>query len=152
MTRVQKLKQILKQNIIIKILLYIAALVEPVVCVCMFSSISSPDSIFPVNPYYVLWVSFYACVILWWISNEGTTQWMISCLLSFVNALIILMFVFVALIGGAFDLSMLVIITIFPFAFPLALWTKNSLLVLIGCILVTVITGCWIHQKKSCEF
>lgn len=61
MTRVQKLKQMLNQNIAARLFLYAAALVEPVVTLGTFTKFD-----FPINPYYVLWISFYACVLLIW--------------------------------------------------------------------------------------
>lgn len=152
MTRVQKLKQTLKQNMIARILLYVAALLEPMAWVSIFYGIVSSNPLYVVNPYYVLWISFYACIVLWWIYDEGSLQWVMNYLVTILNVLIILMFVFVALIGGAFDMAMLVLIMIFPFAFPLALLTKSPLAVLIGCILITAAIGFWRYRKKSCVF
>ena len=153
MTRIQKLKQTLNQNMVARILLYIAALLEPMAWVSIFYGIVSSNPQFAVvNPYCVLWISFYACLVLWWIYDEGSLQWLMNYLVSILNVLIILVFVFVALIGGAFDLSMLVLIMIFPFAFPLAIWTKKPLVVLIGCILITAAIGFWRYRKKSGAF
>ena len=149
---VQKLKQTLKQNMIARILLYVAALLEPMAWVSIFYGIVSSNPLYVVNPYYVLWISFYACIVLWWIYDEGSLQWVMNYLVTILNVLIILMFVFVALIGGAFDMAMLVLIMIFPFAFPLALLTKSPLAVLIGCILITAAIGFWRYRKKSCVF
>ena len=110
---ISNLKYFLRQNKFAKILLYIAALLEPMAWVSIFYGIVSSNPLFAVvNPYYVLWISFYACLVLWWIYDEGSLQWLMNYLVSILNVLIILMFVFVALIGGAFDLSILVLIII----------------------------------------
>ena len=140
---ISNLKYFLRQNKFAKILLYIAALLEPMAWVSIFYGIVSSNPLFAVvNPYYVLW----------WIYDEGSLQWLMNYLVSILNVLIILMFVFVALIGGAFDLSMLVLIMIFPFAFPLAILTNSPLVVLIGCILITAAIGFWRYRKKSGAF
>ena len=148
MSWVGKLKKFLQQNRIAKILLYIGALVEPVTFALMFYTIGYSDSLFLVNPYYVLWLSFYACLLLWWLSEEGSAQWIISCLLGLINGLIILVFVFIALIGGAVHLPLLLLFLLCPFAVPLAVWSKQPLAVLIGCILVIGVIGFWIYRNK----
>ena len=148
MTWISTLKNFLNQNIIARLFLYLAALVEPVTFSYMFFNIAYLNSPYFINPYYVLGISFYACVLLWWSSEDGSSQWVISCLLGFVNGLIILIFFFIALIGGAIHLPLLLLFMLFPFACPLALWTESPLIVLIGCILVTAVIGFWIKQNR----
>ena len=59
------------------------------------------------------------------------------------------MFLFSALMGGAFGLSLTLLLVVFPFTYPVALWTKSPLFVLIGCILITAVIGFWIYRKKA---
>ncbi len=149
---ISNLKYFLRQNKFAKILLYIAALVEPVAVVYLFFNIAYLNSPYFINPYYVLGISFYACIILWWIYDEGSLQWMMNYLVSIVNVLIILIFFFIALIGGAFNIWMTLLMVVFPFAFPLAILTNSPLVVLIGCILITAAIGFWRYRKKSGAF
>lgn len=89
MTRVQKLKQILNQNIVARLFLYASALIMPVVMCFEFNqSVYCPiEEISFVN---VMWLGFYSSLLLVWACFKTTSDKVISIILALVNMVLIL--------------------------------------------------------------
>ena len=89
MTRVQKLKQFLNQNIAARVILYVSALIMPVVMCFEFNpSVYCPiEEIGFVN---VMWLGFYSSLLLLWACSRKTADKVISGMLALINLVLIL--------------------------------------------------------------
>lgn len=89
MTRVQKLKQFLNQNIAARVILYVSALIMPVVmCFELNPSVYCPiEEIGFVN---VMWLGFYSSLLLLWACSRKTADKVISGMMALINLVLIL--------------------------------------------------------------
>ena len=144
MTRVQKLKQMLNQNIAARLFIYAAALVEPVVTLGTFTKFD-----FPINPYYVLWISFYACVLLIWACNEKTFEQIVNVLLVGLNVSILAIWCFASLMGGLSGLLITFVVLITPFPLLILLRNMGGFQAVFACCVVAVVIIAVIFWKNT---
>ena len=116
MTRVQKLKQMLNQNITARLFLYAAALIMPVVMCFEFNqSLYCPiEEIGFVN---VMWLGFYSSLLLLWACFRKPVEKVISGILALLNMVLILSVVVVNAATYGIWLGVLgIFLAVIPFA------------------------------------
>lgn len=148
MTWVSNLKNFLNQNLFASLFLYVLALVEPV---CMITFIHFD---FMPNPYNVMWISCYACILLWWACDTKFYQRMINVILTFLNISIIGVLCMGSLMGGIYGLFLTLLLLFFPFAVPLMRFIElpySSVVIFIGSLIVAAIIGFIIYKHSEKE-
>ena len=116
MTRVQKLKQMLNQNIAARLFLYAAALIMPVVMCFEFNqSLYCPiEEIGFVN---VMWLGFYSSLLLLWACFRKPAEKVISGILALLNMVLIISVVAVNAATYGIWLGVLgIFLAVIPFA------------------------------------
>lgn len=115
MTRIARLKQLLNQNIVARLVLYAAALLMPVVAYCELNK-DIYLIIEEIGFYNVMWVGFYSCILLFWACNEKLWNWIINIVLVLLNMMPMVLLLFGAyFVGGFQGIFGVVATTVVPF-------------------------------------
>ena len=116
MTRIQKLRKFLNQNMVARVLLYASALIMPVVMCFEFNqSLYCPiEEIGFVN---VMWLGFYSSLLLLWACFRKPVEKVISGILALLNMVLILSVVVVNAATYGIWLGVLgIFLAVIPFA------------------------------------
>ncbi len=151
MTWISTLKNFLNQNIIARLFLYLAALVEIFTSVMLFSIMDSP-----MNPYNVTWISFYSCLLLLWACNKKVSERIVNAVLVVINGLWVGLWCFGALMGGLAGPFYVLLLMICPFADAVLRmagitldFTNTLILFLVMAAILVCIIRCVLHWDKN---
>ncbi|MBR5319640.1 MAG: hypothetical protein IKU46_08625 [Peptococcaceae bacterium] len=152
MTWVSKLKNFLSQNLFARLFLYAAALVEPFTSIMLFSIID-----FPINPYNVVWIGFYSCLLLLWACNRKVSERIINFFLVISNGLLTGLWCLGALMGGVAGPLYVLLLMICPFTDSVLRmagitldFTKTLILFFVMVAILVCIIGGILRWDKKC--